>query len=805
MLFPKRDLDDVLRELTTEGLLPGEVTSHRVRPAMPARFGTFPAALHPRLVDALARRGLSRPYTHQEAAIGAVLAGRDVVLTTPTASGKTLCFHAPILDRVLREPEARALMIFPTKALAQDQYHGLQSLISALAEGEGVGELPRIGAYTFDGDTPPDARRAVRDHGHVVITNPDMLHAGILPQHTRWLKLFENLRYVVIDELHTYRGIFGSHVAGLLRRLRRICRFHGSDPQFITCSATIQNPVELATRLVGKDFELVAESGAPRGEHHVVTYNPPMVNAALGIRAGVVRSTYETARALVEAGVSTIVFAGSRLHVEVILKYLREAMGRAHLPPELVQGYRGGYLPGHRRRIEAGLRAGTVRCVVATNALEAGLDIGSLDASVLCGFPGSIASFWQQSGRAGRRSGRSLTVFVSGSSSIDQYLVQNPEVLLGATPEQARIDPRNPFVLVDHAKCAAFELPFEPSEAFGVLSEAETREVLDYLRSHGVVHESGGRYHWMERVFPAHHVSLRGISEQNFAVIDVARDTVIAEVDFRSAHTTLHQHAIYHMDGLQYQVERLDYENHKAFVRRVEPDYYTTAMTYHRVSVLTEDDARRAGPLTLSLGEVLVTRKFVGFKKIRFHTNETIGYGDIHLPDLEMHTTACWLEVPRAMIDALPFDRQTVLDGVHALAHALETCACVVLMCAEQDLGRAVGDDQADAEEAAPPTDARAYAPTIYLYDGVPGGVGLAEEIHRSFDAILRRALGLLATCSCARGCPSCLGPMPSFDGGARAAARGLGEAMRAALSTPAPIPEPVPEAASSPTAAPAT
>lgn len=781
MLFPRANLDDVIAELVAGRLFAGDVTSYKVRPEVAPQYGDFPEDLDPRLLEALTRRGISRPYGHQARAIDAIRAGRHVVLTTPTASGKTLCYNVPILDRILREPDTRALYVFPTKALAQDQYTGLKQLIDAAGA--------PIGTYTFDGDTPTDARRAVRDHGHVVITNPDMLHAGVLPQHTRWLKLFENLRYVVIDELHTYRGIFGSHIAHLLRRLRRICRFYGSDPCFITCSATIHNPAELAHALVGDDFELIAESGAPRGEHHVVTYNPPVVNAQLGIRAGAVRASFEVARALVTAGVSTIVFAHSRLHVELILKYMREALARENLPPELVQGYRGGYLPNHRRRIEAGLRSGAVRCVVATNALEAGVDIGSLEASVLCGFPGSIASFWQQSGRAGRRAGKSLTVLVGASSSIDQYLVSHPDVLLGASPENARINPRNLFVLVDHAKCAAFELPFEADEAFGVLDATETREVLEYLASHGVVNASGGRFHWMERVFPAHHVNIRGVPEENFAVIEVDHDKVIAEVDFRSAHTTLHEHAIYHVDGRQFQVERLDYENHKAFVRRVEPDYYTTAMTYSRVAVLDEAEVDTRGVVTVSHGEVLVTRKFVGFKKIRFHTNETIGYGEIHLPDLEMHTTACWFEVPDATLAALPFDREVLVDGLAGLGHALETTACVTLMCSERDLGRAMGEPSAgDGHASARAGRGRDFDPTVYLYDTMPGGVGLAAELHKRFAEILARALELLGDCACPAGCPACLGPMPHYDGRGRAAARAIGQMMAAELQRPAPV-----------------
>ncbi len=780
MLSQRNDLRDVLDAIVEGRLLPGDVTGHWKRPSTAAEVRPLPAQLHPGLAKALNARGFTSLYTHQAAAFDLVSAGKNVVLTTPTASGKTLAYNLPVLDTMLREPETRALYLFPTKALSQDQYAGLHELLRAA-------DAP-IRTFTFDGDTPPDARRAVREHGHLVITNPDMLHSGVLPQHTKWLKLFRNLRYVVIDELHTYRGIFGSHVANLLRRLRRICNFHGSDPQFICCSATIANPVELAESLVGVDFELVGESGAPRSEHHVVAYNPPVVNAELGIRAGAVRATFEVARELILSGVPTIVFARSRLHVEIILKYLREAMVTARQDPALVQGYRGGYLPTRRRRIERGLRAGTIRGVVSTNALELGIDIGSLQACVMAGFPGSIASFQQQSGRAGRRAGVSLTVYVASSRATDQYLVQHPEVLRGSSPERARLNPKNLFVMVDHAKCATFELPLEDREALGVLDPDETEEVMEYLQTHGVVHRTGTRFHWMARVFPAHHVNLRGIPEQNFAVIELPRDEVIAEVDFRSAHTSLHTHAIYNLDGRQYQVERLDYENHKAYVRKVDPDYYTTAMTYHRVGVLDEEQVTPYSPFAIAHGEVVVTRKFVGFKKIRFHTNETIGFGEIHLPDLEMHTTAIWFSLPASVTTALDHPQDIVVDGLRALAHALKTAACIDLMCTERDLGHAVSEqgDGARAMTTEAPS-ASVYEPTVYVYDTMPGGVGLSNELHARFVPIAERARSLMTGCRCEHGCPACLGEMPAYRVGPRAAGIAIVDRLLSAALAPAP------------------
>jgi DEAD/DEAH box helicase domain-containing protein len=764
-LIKRRKLEDVIKDLT-QGARHGEdVTGHFVQAARPAVTGEFPADLHPSLRAALNARGVQTPYVHQARAIEAIRAGKHVTLTTPTASGKTLCYNVPVLERLLEDRQARALYLFPTKALAQDQYAGLHRLIEA----SGVD----IGAHVFDGDTPPDARRAVRDHGRVVLTNPDMLHSGILPHHTRWLKLFEHLEYVVIDELHTYRGVFGSHVAHVLRRLRRICRFHGSDPIFVCCSATVANPLELTQTLTGLDeVELITESGAPTGEHHLVCYNPPVVNAQLGIRAGVVRSAHRMAEMLLEADVATIVFAGSRLHVEILLKYIRESAVRMRRSPDIIQGYRGGYLPLKRRRIEAGLRAGSIKIVVATNALELGLDIGSLEACVVAGYPGSIASLRQQSGRAGRRAGRSLTIYIARSSPVDQYLVTHPETIVDAPVEHARANPQNLFVLIDHAKCAAFELPFNDNETYAELSEEDTDEVLTYLSSHGVVNASGGRYHWTDRAFPAHRVNLRGVHEENFVVIDLVHDRVLAEVDFYAAHTTLHEHAIYHVDAKQYQVERLDYDDHKAFVRKVDPDYYTTALTHTRVDVLDEDEALHpaSSAILASAGEVLVSRTVVGFKKVRFRTNENVGYGDVNLPSIEMHTTAFWLTVPQAVLVRIGDHALEALSGV---THALHVASTLVLMCAERDIGRAIGDRStglflppSTSEE---PLEPETFTPTLFLYDSVPGGVGLAEEVGRLLPELLLRSRSLIDKCRCeGTGCPACLGAMPAYDGRAR-------------------------------------
>ncbi|MCL4243120.1 MAG: DEAD/DEAH box helicase, partial [Dehalococcoidia bacterium] len=532
----------------------------------PPRYGDWPAGLDVRLVEALRKRGIERPYTHQAAAISNALAGRNSVVVTPTASGKTLCYNVPVLDAILKDSSTRALYLFPTKALAQDQLDELHGLITSIGE--------EIRTFTYDGDTPADARRAVRTAGHIVLTNPDMLHAAILPHHTKWMQLFESLDYVVIDELHTYRGVFGSHLANVLRRLRRICQFYGSDPTFVLCSATIANPDELAGALVGDDVELINDSGAPAGERVVVIHNPPVVNRELGIRQSALKAARDVSAQLIRAGVQTIVFAPSRTRVELLLTYLRESLRSKPGDPERVTGYRGGYLPNERRAIERGLREGSIRGVVATNALELGIDIGGMGASVVTGYPGSLASLWQQFGRAGRSREASLSVLIASSNPLDQYVATHPDFVFERAVERGLIDPENLFILASHLKCAAFELPFTLGEVFG----AHTGELLDILAEEGVLQKANGRYHWMSEAYPAEQVSLRSASTDNFVIIEQGpAPRVIGECDRPSAPLLIHEDAIYIHRGQQYQVEYLDWDDKKAFVTPVAVDYYTDA------------------------------------------------------------------------------------------------------------------------------------------------------------------------------------------------------------------------------------
>ncbi|HET9704581.1 MAG TPA: DEAD/DEAH box helicase, partial [Vicinamibacterales bacterium] len=518
------------------------VTAVRRLPAIEAAYAPFPASIDPRLKAAFERRGVHQLYAHQAEAFEHVANGRQVVVTTPTASGKTLCYNLPVLDRILKNPAARALYLFPTKALAQDQMAELHELASAIGEIDG-GD---IGVHTYDGDTPQDARRTIRARAHIVLSNPDMVHSGILPHHPRWAKLFENLHFIVIDELHAYRGVFGSHLTNVLRRLRRICRHYGSDPQFICSSATIANPAALAERLAERPFSLVEKSGAPRGEKFFVFVNPPVVNRQLGIRRSYIAEVRRVAGEFLRRNLQVIVFAQSRLSTEILTTYLKEDFEDVPGMPERIRGYRGGYLPLRRREIEKGLRAGQVRGVVSTNALELGIDIGALDVCVMAGYPGTIASTWQRAGRAGRRSGQSAAVMVASSAPIDQFVVRHPSFFFDASPEHALVNPDNLHILVDHVKCAAFELPFTADEQYG---QVDVQDVLGVLQESGLVHRSGGtdaegQWHWTSESYPANAVSLRSVSSDNFVITDHTHGPkVIGETDFTSALSTLHPKA----------------------------------------------------------------------------------------------------------------------------------------------------------------------------------------------------------------------------------------------------------------------
>jgi DEAD/DEAH box helicase domain-containing protein len=760
MLPATRSRRDGALDAALERLAPGQlpdradtpdrdVTAVRRLAAAPAQFAPFPDALDARLKQALAVRGIEELYTHQAESIAHALGGRNVVVITPTASGKTLCYNAPVLNAILGDPSSRALYLFPTKALAQDQLAELQGLCETVAIRSGE----QIGVCTYDGDTPQDARRTIRARAHLVLSNPDMVHSGILPHHPRWAKLFENLRFVIIDELHAYRGVFGSHLCNVLRRLRRICRHYGSNPVFLCSSATIANPKELAERLTEQPFEIVEKSGAPRGEKLFVFVNPPVVNHQLGIRRSYLSETRRIASEFLKRNLQLIVFAQSRLSTEILTTYLKDDFEAEPGAPEKIRGYRGGYLPNRRREIEKGLRDGAVRAVVSTNALELGIDIGALDVSVMAGYPGTIAATWQRAGRAGRRASRSAAVLVASSAPLDQFIVRNPSYFFDASPERALIDPDNLHILVDHVKCAAFELPFSPREQFG---RHDLQQVLGILAEQGLVHRSGGtgdldgpeddgQWTWTSESYPADAVSLRSVSSDNFVIVDTTREPrVVGETDFTSGPATLHPKAIYIIEGKLYQVEKLDFEGRKAFIREIECDYYTSAITYTRVTAI---DTFAESTAFAAHGEVHVVSRVVGFKKIKFYTNENVGSGELDLPEQQMHTTSYWLTIPVSVMAALPYASDDRRDGVTGLAFALKQVAQLLLMCDGHDIGISINAENPSS-------------PTIFVYDNYPGGIGFSAPLYEVHGELLAATRRLIAECPCESGCPGCVGPI---------------------------------------------
>jgi DEAD/DEAH box helicase domain-containing protein len=618
-----------------------------------------------------------------------------------------------------------------------------------------------------------------------------MLHSGILPHHTKWATLFQNLRYVVIDELHAYRGVFGSHVANLLRRLRRICRHYGSDPQFMMASATIANPREHAQNIIGAPVEEIAQSGAPTGDKLFVCYNPPVVNPELGIRAPYLAEAARLALRFLRERIPTIVFAQSRLSTEVLLTAIKTGVADKTGDSGIVRGYRGGYLPTRRRAVEQGLREGEVLGVVSTNALELGVDIGHLDAAVLAGYPGTIASLWQQAGRAGRRSEPSAAILVATSAPLDQFMMSHPDYLFGASPEHARVNPDNPFILVNHLKCATFELPFPDGELYG---EREVRRELTALEEEGLLHRAGARWHWANETYPADHISLRTVTTDNFLVIDTtARDDtqtkrrqIIAEVDWGSAFATIHPKAIYLVESDPYEVQELHFredEEKVAYVKRVAVDYFTDAVSAKGVWILRRLADRRHPDWVAEQGEVLVAEKVVGFKKIKMGTLENVGSGEVELPQQEMQTTSVWLtSSPEALARVGP-SRAELIDGLRGVTHLLHHLAPIFLLCDVRDLGSWLGDTApAEAGKTVGTgestrrrlLDAETFNPTIYLYDSHAGGIGLAERLFDVLPQLVAHARETLRACPCAWGCPSCVGPVNEIGRRAKATAAAI-------------------------------
>jgi len=742
------------------------ITGSFTIPGREGRYAPLPADLPPALAAALRSRGIEQLYSHQAEAWEATRGGEHVAVVTPTASGKSLCYTLPVVAAAMTR-RAKALYLFPTKALAQDQ-------VAELLELNRAGDLG-VKAFTFDGDTPGDARQAIRLHGDIVVSNPDMLHQGILPHHTKWAQFFENLQYVVIDEVHTYRGVFGSHVTNVLRRLKRICAFYGVSPQFILCSATIGNPQAHAEALIEDRVRAITESGAPAGDKHVLLWNPPVVNPDLGLRASARSQSNRIARIAIKSGLKTLVFAQSRLMVEVLTKYLKDIFDHDPRKPPRIRAYRGGYLPTERREVEKAMRAGEIDGIVSTSALELGVDIGALDVVVLNGYPGSVAATWQRFGRAGRRQQPALGVLVASSQPLDQYVVRHPDFFADASPEHARIAPDQALILFDHIRCAAFELPFNADEPFGPVDPVV---FLEALAESGVIHQEGERWEWIADSYPANAVSLRSVADGNFVVVDRSdgKQQIIAEVDYSAAALTLYEGAIHMVQSTPYQVERLDWEGRKAYVTRTHVDYYTDSIDYTKLKVLDRFDGSPAGRGDSHHGEVHVVRRVAGYKKIRYYTHENIGYGPVNLPDQELHTTAVWWQLPQATLGKAFASRQDALDGFLGAAYALHVVATVAVMADARDLQKAVGNgdgawfavaDQggrgqlrgADGAEGHVELQ-QAFVPTVYLYDNFPGGVGLSEPLWQRQSELVMRAGELVQRCDCKAGCPACVGPV---------------------------------------------
>jgi len=821
-------VEDILQELRRWPRFMHNVAAWRRLPARSAQYAPTPSCLHPQVRSGLQKRSIQQLYTHQAQAVEAALEGKNVVVVTPTASGKTLCYTLPLLDALIRHPGHTALYLFPTKALAHDQLDELNGWLDAVGT--------EIAAHTYDGDTPPQVRAQVRQNARVVLTNPDMLHVGILPHHTNWARFLTGLRYVVLDEVHTYRGVFGSHVGNVIRRLRRVCHFYGSKPQFIATSATIANPREHTERLIEAPVTLIDQSGAPQGRKYLIFYNPPLVDRRLGIRRSPVLEARMIAGRFLEAGLQTIVFTRARLTTEILLRYLREGMGQE------VRGYRSGYLPAERREIERGLREGEVRGVVATDALELGIDIGELAACVMAGYPGTITSTWQQAGRAGRTTETSVAVLVAAASPLDQYLMRHPRFFFGRSPERALVNPDNLMILLAHLQCAVFELPFEEGEPFGD-SEA-TSALLAYLCQERKLHRTDCRYHWMGQSYPAGEVSLRTGTSDRFLIraTDGEVERVIGTVDRLGVPLLLYQGAIYLHEGQQYLVEELDWEGEQARVRAVEVDYYTQPNLSERVQVTAPREEVRAEALTKGYGDVMVTLRATSFRQVRFYTHQMLGWQEIDLPEQTLATTAYWIRLEEGTVDRLveagilqrrpgdrgpnwvrQRDRARARDGyrcqhcsvaersghqhdVHHLspfrsfgwvpgqndnylaANELHNLSTLCPSChrraeSSQRTQSALAGlahvmrhiaplylmcDRSDIGVAADLRASGTGQPTLYVYDRMPAGLGFSEELFAQHDQLLLAAREVIESCPCQKGCPACVGPAGENSAGAK-------------------------------------
>jgi DEAD/DEAH box helicase domain-containing protein len=709
-----------------------------------AAFGKLDKRLHPSLQACLKSLGISALYSHQAKALDAILAGNNVIIATPSASGKTLCYHLATVEALLRDRDSRAFYLFPTKALAQDQLRSLRQLLSFVSlEGKGSQAILAQAAATFDGDTPQSERASIRRQARVVLTNPDMLHLGILPNHQSWSRFLRNLKYVVVDEAHIYRGVFGSHVANVLRRLRRLCSFYGSTPQFVCCSATIANPQEHAQNLVGLPFESVVDDGSPHGEKYFTFWNPPFIDQARTSRRSSNSEAAFLLRELVQKSIRALVFARTRKLTELIYVYARE-----QLPTSLrdkISPYRAGYLPEDRRRIEHQFFNGELLGLVATTALELGINIGDLDATVLTGYPGSIASAWQQAGRSGRTGHSSLSFLIALENPLDQYLMRNPDFFFSRNFDNAIINPGNPYILKPHLLCAAWEKPLEDNdeEFFGPGTGAMAAE----LEQEGMLRRRYGKWHPAPSIsYPAQDVNIRSTSGQTYAIFDSQNGQLLETVEASVALFQIHPGAIYLHQGDSYLVKELDLAQRIAWAQPVSADYYTQTMetTDLRITKLVKE--KDCHGVKVYFGDVDVTTAVVGFKRLKQFTEEVITQEPLDLPPQNFPTKAFWFDLPQRAIARISAAALDFHGGLHACEHAAIGMLPLFALCDRNDIGGASTPLHPDTGKA-----------QVFIYDAHPGGIGIAEKGFELVAELWQATLKAVEECPCAEGCPSCV------------------------------------------------
>ncbi len=816
------EIDSLLKNWQNEKSITENIQEWRTIPAREAILNPLPSELHPALQKGLQNLGIHFLYSHQSQAWECAHLGQNIAIVTGTASGKTLGYSLPVFHSLLTQKTSRALYIFPTKALAQDQLEKIKNMVA-------VSQLDnsKFQVAIYDGDTPASARSTIRTQSRLLLTNPDMLHIGILPHHTRWAHFFADLQFIVIDEMHTYRGVFGSHVANVIRRLKRIAHFYGAQPQFILTSATIANPQELAQRLTGENVQIIDQDGAGRGDRHFVIYNPPVIDQTTGIRRSIIQESIRLADDLLAYKIQSIIFGRSRRTVELILTYFRQRVTDSPIN-QTIRGDRSGYLPHERREIEKGLRTGQVQTVIATTALELGVDIGGMGAVILAGYPGTIAATWQQAGRAGRGLETSLAVLITSAAPLDQFLAKHPEYLFERSPEYALIDPDNLLILLDHLRCAAFELPFQPEEHYGGLDFDQTQELLNLLCTQGLLHRSGEKFFWMADQYPAQNISLRSVSVRpiTLQVWDENGPRVIGLIDRASAWRFVHPQAVYLHDAQTFEVEGLDLENDLARLKLVETDFYTEPRSDTLAELIAETKRETTPAGFKAHGEIKVTTLLKGYRRVKWHTHETLGFGEASLPPEELTTTGYWIALNQETIQKLQQqglwnssanqygpnwsvqrDRVRARDGYrcqvcgvserdkqHHVHHKIPfklfesfldanqldnlmtlcpTChqrveLAVRVRSGLSGLAYVLGHlapfflmcDRGDLGVTADPQSPIADGlACVILYDQIPAGIGLSQHLFEIHPELIQKAHELVRDCACVDGCPSCVGP----------------------------------------------